>query len=174
MTRRENESCDDVWQFHPTVSCHILGPGGIVRHNSLPRHLTRYNKMARTGAVAAVVLGTVLALTQFEAALATPVSANVHTSGFSGSSSGAAQSQVVENDGTIKGECAYVGPDGNTIKISYRQPPNGQLQAESNTPGVDPAAALATCRRAAEAASIAAQQNFQQVQEMILRSIRRP
>lgn len=74
--------------------------------------------MARTGAVAVVVLGSLLALMQFEAALANPVSANVQSTGFvGGSSSGAAQSQIVENDGTIKGECAYVGPDGNTIKV---------------------------------------------------------
>lgn len=74
--------------------------------------------MARTKAVAAVVLGSLLALTQFEVALANPVSANVHSTGLVGSNSGAAQSQIIENDGTIKGECAYVGPQGNTIKVS--------------------------------------------------------
>lgn len=70
--------------------------------------------MARTGSVAAVVLGTLLALTQLEATLASPVSTSVVTS----TNSGAAQSQVVEADGTIKGECAYVTPEGTTIKVS--------------------------------------------------------
>lgn len=52
-------------------------------------------------------------------------------------------------------------------QIKYQQPPNGQLVAESNVPNVDPVAQLATCRRSAEAASVAAQQSFQQIQQMV-------
>lgn len=71
--------------------------------------------MARTVTVTVAVLGMLFALTHVEVVLAKPVTANVFTTGVS--NSGAAQSQVIENDGTIKGECAYVGPDGNTIKV---------------------------------------------------------
>lgn len=75
--------------------------------------------MAHTRAVVAVVLGTLFALVQFEITLTNPVdvSANVHSSGAVSSNSGAAQSQVIESDGTVRGECAYVGPQGNTIKV---------------------------------------------------------
>ncbi|KAK8402091.1 hypothetical protein O3P69_001289 [Scylla paramamosain] len=118
--------------------------------------------MACTRAVV-VVLGSLLAFTQTE------VEAGVaHAQVFS-SRSGAAQSQVTEPDGTIKGECAYLDPEGNSVKISYRQSPGGQIEAESDPPQQNAAAALETCRRAADAAAKVAQDSIQETQEQIFR-----
>ncbi|XP_063887351.1 uncharacterized protein LOC135114961 isoform X4 [Scylla paramamosain] len=120
--------------------------------------------MACTRAVV-VVLGSLLAFTQTE------VEAGVaHAQVFS-SRSGAAQSQVTEPDGTIKGECAYLDPEGNSVKISYRQSPGGQIEAESDPPQQNAAAALETCRRAADAAAKVAQDSIQETQEQLFHSL---
>ena len=67
--------------------------------------------MACTRAVV-VVLGSLLALTQTE------VEAGVAQAHVFSSRSGAAQSQVTEPDGTTKGECAYLDPQGISVKVS--------------------------------------------------------
>ncbi|KAG0726035.1 hypothetical protein GWK47_037392 [Chionoecetes opilio] len=126
-----------------------------------PVSLLALLRMACTSSAAVATLFGLLALTQAQASVA---GAQVYSS-----HSGSAQSQVTEPDGTIKGECAYLDPQGRNVKISYRQSPGGQIEAASDPPMQNTAGALQACRSAAEAASRAAQESFQHTQKNIFR-----
>ena len=69
--------------------------------------------MACTRAVVVVVLGSILALTQVET-----VSGKAQTAQAFSFGSGSAQSQVTDNDGTVRGECSFMDTHGQNIKVS--------------------------------------------------------
>ncbi|XP_045623415.1 uncharacterized protein [Procambarus clarkii] len=92
------------------------------------------------------------------------------TDGSCGSASGVAQSQTVDQSGVTTGECAYIDKSGQSIKIRYRQTPNGQIEASANHDSVtDPVAELAKCRKASKVVSENVQQTLRQTQEQIFR-----
>ncbi|XP_042860712.1 uncharacterized protein LOC122246285 isoform X2 [Penaeus japonicus] len=61
----------------------------------------------------------------------------------------AAESTTVDDNGVVEGECAYSDRQGSSIKIRFRELPNGQTYAQANFPVRDAHRELRACREEA-------------------------
>ncbi|XP_047482585.1 uncharacterized protein LOC125034711 [Penaeus chinensis] len=63
--------------------------------------------------------------------------------------SAAAESTTFGDDGVADGECAYTDQQGRSVRIRFRQLPNGQTYAQANIPVRDAQRELRACRQEA-------------------------
>ncbi|XP_066966067.1 uncharacterized protein [Macrobrachium rosenbergii] len=89
------------------------------------------------------------------------------SSDASGCQSGAAQSVSTGPNGITTGECAYINPRGQSIKIKFEEYPDGKINADANNAQVEPLSELRQCREAVAAAQLVAQQNYNAVSSQI-------
>ncbi|XP_047482672.1 uncharacterized protein LOC125034769 [Penaeus chinensis] len=94
------------------------------------------------------------------------------SSSSSSSSNAAALRQSVDTSGVRNGECAYMDPQGRSVKIRYTEYPDGRLEAEipGEGPLQDPAGELARCREAVKETHRQVQDRIQQTQQALDRN----
>lgn len=63
--------------------------------------------------------------------------------------SAAAESTTYGDDGVTDGECAYTDQQGRSVRIRFRQLPNGQTHAQADIPVRDAQQELRACRQEA-------------------------
>ncbi|XP_045623418.1 uncharacterized protein [Procambarus clarkii] len=86
--------------------------------------------------------------------------------------SGVAISSVVDDNGIVSGECAYINGRGEPIKIRFRESPTGQIEANADSASVrDAVAELRVCRQAAAAVNTRLSQQQRELEDVIYRSI---
>ncbi|KAK3892732.1 hypothetical protein Pcinc_003422 [Petrolisthes cinctipes] len=134
---------------------------------------TQQTKMVCEGAlrVTGLVLVVVLVMVQLGAGQHAFVS-TACTEG--GCGSGAAQSISTDEYGVTTGECAYLNAQGQSVKIKFRETPDGQVEAASDQGlSQDPRAELRACREAVKAVSQNVQQDILHAQNQVFRQQQR-
>ncbi|KAK4323166.1 hypothetical protein Pmani_006115 [Petrolisthes manimaculis] len=150
----------------------ISSGGGRVSRQSLPQHNRRRMMVCEGGLrVTMLVVVTVLVMVQLGAGQRAFVS-TACTEG--GCGSGAAQSISTDEYGVTTGECAYLNAQGQSVKIKFRETPDGQVEAASDQGlSQDPRAELRACREAVKAVSQNVQQDILQAQNQVFRQQQR-